>query len=157
MSSTLAFASPTSPVQTLASAVLTAAPTPFLLSDDHSNAVYSALVAYASRQATAPVPTAASLARIAPVSLAASPAVTGFLTSRLAELPKAVSIVLGVWLILLALVSLVAGMRILVVGDDAGTERGNDEKKGWLAGGVGGILFGSVALGEFSQLQRQLV
>ncbi|KAK4330091.1 DUF4203 domain-containing protein [Rhodotorula toruloides] len=134
---------------TLASAVLTAAPTPFLLSDDHSNAVYSALVAYASRQATAPVPTAASLARIAPVSLAASPAVTGFLTSRLAELPKAVSIVLGVWLILLALVSLVAGTRILVVGDDAGTERGNDEKKGWLAGGVGGILFGSVALAVF--------
>ncbi|BGP33823.1 hypothetical protein JCM10296v2_005628 [Rhodotorula toruloides] len=157
MSSTLALASRTSPVQTLASAASTAVPTPSVLSDDHSNAIYSALVAYASRQAAVPVPTAAALACIAPVSLAASPAVTGFLTSRMANLPKAVSMVLGVWLILLALVSLVAGTRLLVIGADAGTERGNDEKKGWLTGGVGGIFFGSVALGAVSTLLLLLI
>ncbi|KAJ8292730.1 hypothetical protein OF846_004004 [Rhodotorula toruloides] len=157
MSSTLALASRALPVQTLASAVLTAAPTPFLLSDDHSNAIYSALVAYVSRQAAAPVPTTASLAHVAPISLAASPAVTGFLTSRLADLPEAVGILLGVWLILLALVSLVAGTRLLIIGADAGTERGNDEKKGWLAGGVGGMLFGSVALGAVSTLLLLLI
>lgn len=150
MSSTFAAASRTSPAAALPSAVLTATPKTLLLSDDRSNAIYSALVAYASRQAPAPLPTAVSLTRTVPVSLAASPAITGFLTSRLADLPKAVTIALGAWLILLALVSLVAGTRLLLVGAEAGAERGQEEKKGWLAGGVGGILFGSIVLGELS-------
>ncbi|GEM10243.1 hypothetical protein Rt10032_c10g4260 [Rhodotorula toruloides] len=150
--STLAATSTTFSVIPLISAALTAAPTPVLLSDDRSYAIHSVLVAYASRRAAAPRPTAASLARSVPISLAVSPAVTGFLTSRLANLPKAVTVVLGVWLILLALVSLVGGTRLLLVGADAGSERGNDEKKGWLAGGIGGILFGSVALGTVSAL-----
>ncbi|GAA5937677.1 uncharacterized protein JCM15063_002086 [Sporobolomyces koalae] len=71
----------------------------------------------------------------------------GFLTARLAGLPSAASIVLGVLLILLGLACLVFGARSLYVGRDLGRTYGTDERKGWLRGGVGGIFFGSVALG----------
>ena len=74
----------------------------------------------------------------------------GFLTSRLSALPKGVVLVLGVWLILSALVVLVVGARALFVGRDWGKTRGKDGQNGWLGGGVGGVVFGSVAAGALS-------
>ncbi|KPV72490.1 uncharacterized protein RHOBADRAFT_46944 [Rhodotorula graminis WP1] len=76
----------------------------------------------------------------------------GFVTSRLSALPKGVLVVVGVWLILSALVLLGAGARALFVGRDWGKTRGTDAEKGWLGGGVGGVLFGSGAAGALSTL-----
>lgn len=79
-----------------------------------------------------------------------NPEELGFLASRLSALPKGVVLVLGVWLILSALVVLVAGARALFVGRDWGKTRGEDGQNGWLGGGVGGVVFGSVAAGALS-------
>ncbi|BGP50023.1 hypothetical protein JCM10450v2_005931 [Rhodotorula kratochvilovae] len=82
---------------------------------------------------------------------------TGFLTSRLSALPKALSAVLGVWLILVSLALLAGGARLLFIGRDLGKTRGMDQRKGWLRGGLGGVLFGSTLLGAISTLATLLV
>ncbi|GAA5853882.1 hypothetical protein JCM9279_005754 [Rhodotorula babjevae] len=76
----------------------------------------------------------------------------GFLTSRLSDLPKGVVLVLGLWLILSAVVALSAGARALFAVRDWGKTRGTGVEKGWLGGGVGGVLFGSTAAGALSTL-----
>jgi len=76
----------------------------------------------------------------------------GFVTSRVTSLPSAVSILVGVFLILLSLSCLVVGARSIYSGRDLGRTYGSNERKGWLRGGVGGIFFGSTALGSFDPL-----
>ncbi|GJN92842.1 hypothetical protein Rhopal_005880-T1 [Rhodotorula paludigena] len=67
---------------------------------------------------------------------------TGFLVSRLSTLPKGIYITLGVAVLLLAFALLGAGARLLFVGTQLGRVRGSEEKRGWLRGGIGGVLFG---------------
>ncbi|GAA5922781.1 hypothetical protein JCM1841_000705 [Sporobolomyces salmonicolor] len=82
---------------------------------------------------------------------------TGFLTSRLVELPSAVSILVGVLLIVLALGALGAGARSIFAGRGLALTYGSSEKKGWLQGGVGGVLFGSTCVSVFAILLTLLV
>ncbi|GAA6016180.1 hypothetical protein JCM11491_003760 [Sporobolomyces phaffii] len=132
---------------------------PELLGDHRSEAIHQALVR-AAVSATAlpvesiptapppPVPTAKlSALAAANASQELSRAYSGFITSSFAALPSAASILIGVFLILLSLACLGAGARSLYVGRDLGRTYGSTERKGWLRGGVGGIFFGSTALG----------
>ncbi|GAA5953363.1 hypothetical protein JCM21900_001828 [Sporobolomyces salmonicolor] len=82
---------------------------------------------------------------------------TGFLTSRLVELPSAVSILVGVLLIVRALGALGAGARSIFAGRGLARIYGSREKKGWLQGGVGGMLFGSNCVSVFAILLTLLV
>ncbi|GAA5986273.1 hypothetical protein JCM11641_004874 [Rhodosporidiobolus odoratus] len=75
--------------------------------------------------------------------------VVGFLTSRLTSLPSTMRILLAVYLLLLGLFTLTCGTRAMYWGRDWGHQRGT-EGKGWLGGGVGGVLYGSCAVGAFA-------
>ncbi|BGP56876.1 hypothetical protein JCM8202v2_004509 [Rhodotorula sphaerocarpa] len=69
----------------------------------------------------------------------------GVLTVWIATLPRPLSILVGVFLVLASLAALGAGARSLAVGTSFGRVRGTEEKQGWLQGGVGGIVCGSWA------------
>lgn len=100
-----------------------------------------------------PLPLLPTAARCYPLlARAAAESDEGFLTSRLSALPKAVNLVLGICLILVALGLLGTGARLLFVGRDLGKMRGEEGRKGWLGGGVGGAIFGSTALGASERL-----
>lgn len=72
---------------------------------------------------------------------------TGVLTVWIATLPRPLSILVGVFLLLASLAALGAGARSLALGTSFGRVRGTEEKQGWLQGGVGGIVCGSWAGG----------
>lgn len=71
----------------------------------------------------------------------------GVLTVWIATLPRPLSTLVGVFLLLASLAALGAGARSLAVGTSFGRVRGTEEKQGWLQGGVGGIVCGSWAGG----------
>ncbi|GAA5886685.1 hypothetical protein JCM6882_005855 [Rhodosporidiobolus microsporus] len=150
------------PTPTLAAlANLAAAPSttaaPASGQDDTSHRIYAALVANAALSSpllpsslTPPIKLSA-LAASSPSGAvaAASTAPVGFLTSRLSALPSAVQILLGVYLLLLGLFLLTCGSRALFWGREWGRKRG-EEGRGWLGGGMGGVLVGSAVVGTFS-------
>ncbi|GAA5968168.1 hypothetical protein JCM3765_003690 [Sporobolomyces pararoseus] len=152
--------SPTSSLSTTIPVTTTAA----VYGDDRSERIYQALVAAAEssnslRSTNLIAPTGSTPdSTLLPSKLTAlassSNGVTatnvdypGFLTSRLSSLPSPTSILLGVFLITLSIVGLIAGARSLYFGRDLGRTYGSNERKGWLRGGVGGVFFGSTALG----------
>ncbi|GAA6030208.1 hypothetical protein JCM8097_008988 [Rhodosporidiobolus ruineniae] len=118
------------------------------------DAILSALVSNAALPTpsfpSSAIPTKlAALAATASTTSSTPAASTGFLTSRLADLPSAVPILVGVWLILLGLFTLTCGTRAMYWGKELGRKRG-EEGKGWLDGGIGGVLVGSTTVGAFS-------
>ncbi|GAA5825309.1 hypothetical protein JCM11251_006931 [Rhodosporidiobolus azoricus] len=123
--------------------------------EDLANRILSALAANAALPSSL-VPTLVSSTHLSALASyssldAISPGTpeTGFLTSRLSLLPTSVKILLGVFLLLLGLFFLICGTRAVYWGRDWGRKRG-DDGKGWIGGGVGGILAGAVVLGTFS-------
>ncbi|GAA5900496.1 hypothetical protein JCM5296_001563 [Sporobolomyces johnsonii] len=148
---------------------VTSAPSPtasasIVLPDDTSERIYAALLSAAASHSS-PLCTLAPTVSpdgfmsfsINNVTTATTASSTGFLTSRLAELPSAVSVLVGVWLIVLAFGFLGAGARSVFVGRDLGRTYGSNEKEGWLQGGVGGVLFGSTCVSAFATLLTLLV
>ncbi|ORY76923.1 hypothetical protein BCR35DRAFT_305683 [Leucosporidium creatinivorum] len=75
---------------------------------------------------------------------------TGFFTDRLESLPSALTAVLGVIALLLALGTLGGGARSMLIGSQWGRERGTIQGKAYLGGGVGGIVFGGTAVGALA-------
>ncbi|BGP18185.1 hypothetical protein JCM10213_009029 [Rhodosporidiobolus nylandii] len=127
-----------------------------LAGDAKSNRILSALVSNAllpspSLPALLPAKVSLSSLAVSPDSptAAAAAEVQGFLTSRLALLPSAARVLVGVWLVLLGLFTLSCGARSLFWGRELGRKRGV-EGKGWLGGGVEGALLGSTVVGAFS-------
>ncbi|GAA5876735.1 hypothetical protein JCM8547_002032 [Rhodosporidiobolus lusitaniae] len=132
-------------------------PTPAAIGDALSEQIFSALVANALLSSpSVPLP-ASSVLPVKLSSFAASSKLTiisaektvGFLTSRLALLPSAARILLGVCLLLLGLATLTVGARGLYWGREWGRRRG-EEGKGWMGGGVGGAAMGANLVGAFS-------
>ncbi|GAA6002870.1 hypothetical protein JCM10207_001875 [Rhodosporidiobolus poonsookiae] len=142
----------------MASSIPTATPTPtsVLSSDSTSERILAALVANAAL-ATPSFPTSAnsapqklsSLAAASSASASALTAAQGFLTSRLHALPSAARTLVGVWLLLLGLFLLGCGARSLFWGRELGRKRGT-QGRGWLEGGVGGVLMGSTVIGTLA-------
>lgn len=84
-----------------------------------------------------------------------SPAVTdesvraGFMTAWLVSLPRALSTLIGVVLLCTSLGTLVAGAQLLGIGTGwRCIQSSNNDRPGWLRGGLGGMIFGGIAGGE---------
>lgn len=149
------------------SATATAAPIDYG-GDEHGANIYNALLAAA--QAHGDATTSSSAASVSPspslleayipvVQLATVSSnnttltsTTGFFSDRLAGLPSALTAVLGVMALLLALGTLGGGARSMLVGSQWGRERGTIKGKAHLGGGIGGVVFGGTAVGEFLEL-----
>lgn len=129
--------------------------------DAQSHKIYQALLSAAEAYGPSPSPAATSapeamfdLPSVSPVHFAAvsrstTPAASlGFMTDRMQALASVVAAVMGVVLVLLALGALGAGARSMLFGAEWSRKRGTTEKKALLGGGVGGIGFGAVAVGE---------
>lgn len=126
--------------------------------------IYNALLAAAQARGDTTAPSLASSVSPSPSLLAAHipdvqlatvssstttlPSTTGFFTDRLQSLPSALTAVLGVIALLLALGTLGGGARSMLVGSQWGRERGTIKRKAHLGGGVGGVVFGGTAVGE---------
>lgn len=85
--------------------------------------------------------------------------ITGFLTSKFASLPTALTACIGVVLLLISLGLLAAGARSLLLGSRWGERREESssellqtntkqEQSGPLAGGIGGLILGALTSGE---------
>ncbi|GAA5873459.1 hypothetical protein JCM3774_002423 [Rhodotorula dairenensis] len=82
---------------------------------------------------------------------------TGFLTAWLAVLPRALSTLVGILLLLVSFGLVLAGAQLLELGTTWGRDRISRDAPGWLQGGVGGIVFGGVAGGTISAALLLLV
>jgi hypothetical protein len=124
--------------------------------DHHSEAIYAALVKAANLNVTSsPIQLSAATQhlRLAAVLSDSSTSTTvGFITDSTDNLPTVLTAVIAVLLILTAGVLLIAGARSILVGNQWGKQMGITNSKPVLGGGVGGVLFGSVAVGASASL-----
>ncbi|GAA5977585.1 hypothetical protein JCM10908_005030 [Rhodotorula pacifica] len=91
-------------------------------------------------------------------SLAPDSHPSGFLTAWLTSLPRAISTLIGVLLLLAAFGILLGGARSLEIGTRLGREAdAASDKAGWLDGGIGGLVFGGVTGGTISAAVLLLV
>jgi hypothetical protein len=150
-----------SSVSTTNSPSATATAAPIDLGGDQQGAnIYNALLAAAQARGVTTTPFAlpsvwpslleAHIPVVRLATISDNETITGFLTDRLQSLPSALTVVLAVLALLLALGTLGGGARSMLIGSQWGRERGTIKGKAYLGGGIGGVVFGGPAVGEFA-------